>query len=99
MRFPCSYGPTPNNATLFDKYVTSALEKAKIHPITLITPELEKTKVHLARAALAPYRRDRSVAVRNSQVGLIDLDQAFEALPVWARTMAQRKRCSMVQAV
>ena len=51
VRFLRSYGPTPNNTTLFDEYVTSALGKAKVTPITLSSPELEKIKTRLASDA------------------------------------------------
>ncbi len=44
VRFLRSYGPTPNNLTLFDEYVTGALSKAKVQPITLSSPLLEKIK-------------------------------------------------------
>jgi len=48
IKFLRSYGPTPNNTTLFDEYVTGALSKAKVSPITLSSPELEKIKLRLA---------------------------------------------------
>ena len=51
VKFLRSYGPTPNNTTLFDEYVTSALGKAKVAPITLPSPELEKIKAWLASSA------------------------------------------------
>lgn len=44
VRFLRSYGPTPNNLTLFDEYVTGALGKAKVQPISLSSPLLEKIK-------------------------------------------------------
>lgn len=44
VRFLRSYGPTPNNLTLFDEYVTDALSKAKVQPITLSSPLLGKIK-------------------------------------------------------
>ena len=44
IRFLRSYGPTPNNLTLFDEYVTDALNKAKVAPIVLESPMLEKIK-------------------------------------------------------
>ncbi len=40
VRFLRSYGPTPENGTLFDEHVTKALAKAKVQPITLPTPRL-----------------------------------------------------------
>lgn len=48
IKFLRSYGPTPNNTTLFDEYVTGALGKAKVPPITLSSPELEKIKGRIA---------------------------------------------------
>lgn len=48
IKFLRSYGPTPNNTTLFDEYVTGALEKSKVAPITLSSPELNKIKARLA---------------------------------------------------
>ena len=44
MRFLRSYGPTPNNLTLFDEFVTENLLKAKVRPITLSSPLLEMFK-------------------------------------------------------
>ena len=44
VRFLRSYGPTPNNLTLFDEFVTDNLVKAKVRPITLLSPLLEKIK-------------------------------------------------------
>jgi hypothetical protein len=41
IRFLRSYGPTPNNLNLFDEYVTGALNRAKVQPITLSSPHLE----------------------------------------------------------
>jgi len=51
IKFLRSYGPTPNNTTLFDEYVTGALGKANVAPITLSSPELEKIKTRLASGA------------------------------------------------
>jgi hypothetical protein len=48
IKFLRSYGPTPNNTTLFDEYVTGALGKAMVPPITLSSPELEKIKCRIA---------------------------------------------------
>lgn len=42
VRFLRSYGPTPNNLNLFDEYITGALHRAKVEPITLSSPQLEK---------------------------------------------------------
>lgn len=44
VRFLRSYGPTPNNLTLFDEFVTDNLVKAKVKPITISSPQLEKIK-------------------------------------------------------
>ena len=40
VRFLRSYGPTPENGTLFDEHVTKALAKAKVQAINLPTPRL-----------------------------------------------------------
>lgn len=42
VRFLRSYGPTPNNLSLFDEFVSAALAKAKVNPIRLKSPQLEK---------------------------------------------------------
>ena len=47
VRFLRSYGPTPNNLTLFDEYVLGALSRAKVRPIDLSTPWLEKMILHI----------------------------------------------------
>lgn len=52
VRFLRSYGPTPNNLTLFDEFVTDALSKAKVQPITLTSPLLEKIKERVDSGAL-----------------------------------------------
>lgn len=44
VRFLRSYGPTPNNLNLFDEYITNALNKAKVKPITLTSPKLAEIK-------------------------------------------------------
>ena len=44
IRFLRSYGPTPNNLNLFDEYVTAALHRAKVKPISLPSPFLEEMK-------------------------------------------------------
>ena len=41
VRFLRSYGPTPNNLTMFDEYVSSALGRARVAPIKLSTPLLD----------------------------------------------------------
>lgn len=40
VRFLRSYGPTPNNLNLFDEYITTAVRRAKIQPLTLTSPQL-----------------------------------------------------------
>jgi len=47
VRFLRSYGPTPNNLTMFDEYVSGALSKAKIEPIRLSTPLLDQMVQHV----------------------------------------------------
>lgn len=47
VRFLRSYGPTPNNLTMFDEYVSGALSKANIEPIRLSTPLFEKMVQHI----------------------------------------------------
>ncbi len=42
VRFLRSYGPTPNDLNLFDEYVTRAIKRAKVPPIILASPQLEK---------------------------------------------------------
>ena len=44
VRFLRSYGPTPNNLTLFDEYVAGALDRAKVRPIELSSPMLHRLK-------------------------------------------------------
>ena len=51
VRFLRSYGPTPNNLTLFDEFVTDNLMKAKVKPITLSSPLLEKIKEWVSSGA------------------------------------------------
>lgn len=48
VRFLRTYGPTPNNLTMFDEYVASAVGRAKIQPIALSTPMLDQMKAHVA---------------------------------------------------
>ncbi len=52
VRFLRSYGPTPNNLTMFDEYVTGALSRAKIQPICLATPLLEPMAQHIESKTL-----------------------------------------------
>lgn len=52
VRFLRSYGPTPNNANLFDEYVTGALGRAKVQPITLTSPQLDKMKQRVESGAI-----------------------------------------------
>lgn len=51
VRFLRSYGPTSNNLTMFDEYVTSALGRAKVQPISLSTPLLESMVQHIESKA------------------------------------------------
>lgn len=52
IRFLRSYGPTPNNLNLFDEYVTSALGRAKVAPITLPSPQLDKMEQWITSMSL-----------------------------------------------
>ncbi|MCE5981981.1 AAA family ATPase [Pseudomonas sp. LF19] len=47
VRFLRSYGPTSNNLTMFDEYVSSALARAKVKPISLSVPLLEDMVRHI----------------------------------------------------
>jgi len=47
VRFLRSYGPTPNNLTMFDEYVSDALNKARVQPIRLSTPQLDAMVLHI----------------------------------------------------
>lgn len=47
VRFLRSYGPTSNNLTMFDEYVSRALVRAKVEPIRLSTPLLEDMVRHI----------------------------------------------------
>ncbi len=51
VRFLRSYGPTSNNLTMFDEYVSAALGRAKVEPIQLSTPLLEAIIVHIESKA------------------------------------------------
>ncbi|OYT87181.1 MAG: hypothetical protein CFE46_13315 [Burkholderiales bacterium PBB6] len=46
-----SYGPTPQNLTLFDEYVAAAVSRAKVEPIKLSTPMLEAMVAHIESRA------------------------------------------------
>ncbi|APW47991.1 hypothetical protein [Rhodoferax antarcticus] len=48
VRFLRSYGPTPSNLNLYDEHVAGALGRAKVKPITLSSPLLEKIKERVA---------------------------------------------------
>ena len=48
VRFLRTYGPTPNNLTMFDEYVANAVGRAKVQPIALSTPMLEQMTTHVA---------------------------------------------------
>jgi hypothetical protein len=47
VRFLRSYGPTPQNLTMFDEYVSGAVGRAKVQPIQLSTPLLEAMVEHI----------------------------------------------------
>lgn len=47
VRFLRSYGPTPQNLTMFDEYVSNAVGRAKVQPIQLATPLLEDMVKHI----------------------------------------------------
>lgn len=47
VRFLRSYGPTPQNLTMFDEYVLGALRRANVQPISLSTPLLEEMIKHI----------------------------------------------------
>lgn len=47
VRFLRSYGPTPQNLTMFDEYVSGAVSRAKVQPIQLATPLLEDMVKHI----------------------------------------------------
>lgn len=47
VRFLRSYGPTPNNLTMFDEYVSNALGRARVQPISLSTPLLDAMASHI----------------------------------------------------
>lgn len=47
VRFLRSYGPTPQNLTMFDEYVSGAVGRAKVQPIQLATPLLEAMVQHI----------------------------------------------------
>jgi hypothetical protein len=47
VRFLRSYGPTPNNLTMFDEYVSGAISRANVQPISLATPMLDAMVEHV----------------------------------------------------
>ncbi len=51
VRFLRSYGPTPQNLTLFDEYVSGAVGRAKVQPIQLATPLLDAMLQHIESKA------------------------------------------------
>lgn len=51
VRFLRSYGPTPNNLTMFDEYVSSAIGRAQVQPISLSTPMLDAMVSHIESKA------------------------------------------------
>jgi hypothetical protein len=46
-----SYGPTPNNLTMFDEYVSEAVARARVEPIKLSTPLLDSMFQHIVSKA------------------------------------------------
>lgn len=51
VRFLRTYGPTSNNLTMFDEYVSGALGRAKVQPIVLATPLLHHMVQHIESKA------------------------------------------------
>ncbi len=51
VRFLRSYGPTPNDLTLFDEYVAGAIGRAKVQPIILDSPQLEEMRLRVESGA------------------------------------------------
>lgn len=51
VRFLRSYGPTPNDLTLFDEYVAGAIGRAKVQPIILNSPQLEEMRLRVESGA------------------------------------------------
>jgi len=51
VRFLRTYGPTPNNLTMFDEHVACAVGRTKVRPIALNTPMLDIMKKHMSSAA------------------------------------------------
>lgn len=51
VRFLRSYGPTPSDLNLFDEYVTGALGRAKVTPISLASPQLEAMRERIESGA------------------------------------------------
>lgn len=51
VRFLRSYGPTPNNLTMFDEYVSGAVGRAGVQPIRLSTPLLDVMATHIESKA------------------------------------------------
>ena len=47
VRFLRSYGPTANNLSMFDEYVSGALGRARVQPIQLSTPMLDDMVKHV----------------------------------------------------
>lgn len=47
VRFLRSYGPTPQNLTMFDEYVSGAVGRAGVQPLRLATPLLEAMVKHI----------------------------------------------------
>ena len=51
VRFLRSYGPTPNDTSLFDEFVTGALGRAKVAPIELDSPQLDAMRSRIESGA------------------------------------------------
>lgn len=51
VRFLRSYGPTPNNLTMFDEYVAGAVGRARVQPLSLSTPLLDGMVRHIESGA------------------------------------------------
>jgi hypothetical protein len=51
VRFLRTYGPTPNNLSMFDEYVSDALNRANVQPISLSTPLLDSMVEHIQSRA------------------------------------------------
>ena len=75
VRFLRSYGPTSNNLTMFDEYVSSALGRARVQPITLSTPLLDAMANHIA------YNTPGSILI----AGTAGDGKTYHCRALWAR--------------